>query len=407
MTEKRTIQDIENRLRQDRADLASTLGDLTARIAPDYLSEQVSQAVRDYAAPAARSAEQAVRKNPVAFALAGAGIAWFLLRQRNSESIEEEDLVADADPLVMPSDAGADGWIDEIDTLRHDASVRLEDLEAEQRSSTDKARDFVKERSEVMQKFASDLRNTLSSGLSDLNEDARDRVVRARERAYSARIRLHDGATHAGSTSKQMVKDHPLIAAAIGFAVGAAIFNAVPKPDVNVSRRSFGPRANRLFNEAERLYRDEKRRAGKVADQFTDELKRTARSVMSSAGDEARSAARDFGDQAMAAGEQLIDRLSRQLAEEANRALRDVGQSLQKGEDEVRAGAQEAKDAARAKAEDVASKAEAKTHEAAEKVKANHSSSSSSSTSSTGSGSSGAGSTGGGSASSSSSKATH
>jgi hypothetical protein len=333
MTEKRTIKEIEDRLRDDRADLASMLADLTGRVAPDYLSDQVSQLVREYAKPVAKRAEEAVRENPVAFALAGAGLAWLLLKNRKPDSPEIDDDIAEADPLMMSGAPVSDDWIDEIDELRAEASARLDQIEVDASSAKDSARDFVKERAEVLADFASDLRGTLASGLGELSEEARERIVKAREAAYSARMKIQDSAVKAGSSGTQMIKDHPLIATALGIAIGAAIVSALPKPEI--SRRSFGPRANRLIDEAQRLYAEEKSRARKVASEVAGEFRKTARSVTETAKDEARQTARDISDQAVSASQDLAERLAQQLANEANRALRDVGKSLREGKAEA------------------------------------------------------------------------
>ncbi|KFE35252.1 hypothetical protein [Thioclava atlantica] len=326
MTEKTTIKEIENRLRADRADLASTLADLTGRIAPDYLSDQVSQLLKEYARPAAKRAEEAVRANPVAFALAGAGLAWLVLGSRRSSEPEAQPEAGASDPLLMTEDAVSDEWIDEIDELRETATDELNRLEIDAAEQTDSSRDFVKERADVMSRFVSDMRTSLASGLGELNEEARERIVRAREAAYSARMRIQDQAAKASASGSQMIKDHPLIATALGIAIGAALVNALPKPELNRSR--LGPRANRLLDEARSLYAEEKGRARKMAGEVSDEVKRTARSVAQTARDEARNTARDISDQAMSAGQDLAERLARQLADEANRALKDVGTRL-------------------------------------------------------------------------------
>jgi F0F1-type ATP synthase membrane subunit b/b' len=331
VTEKSTIKEIENRLRNDRADLASTLADLAGRIAPEYLSEQVSQMVKDYARPAAKKAEEAVRANPVGFAVAGAGLAWLLLSARKDG--EETPVRVETDPITA-QDGLSDAWLDEIDELREAASDRLQKLEIDAASNTEKAADYASERARMVSDFASDLRDSLQSGLGDLGDEARDRVVRAREAAYSARLNLQDRAKETGHSGKKMIKDHPLITAALGIAIGAAIVNAMPKPDLN--RRSFGPRTNRLIDEARSIYDEEKSRLKSLADTVGKEVKRTARSVADTATDEASKTARDISDQAMSAGQELSERLAQQLADEASKAIKDVGAHLRaRGHDGV------------------------------------------------------------------------
>ncbi|WP_417806536.1 hypothetical protein [Thioclava sp.] len=325
MSKKAKIKDLENRLRDDRADLASTLADLTGRIAPEYLSEQVSQMVQEYARPMAKKAEETVRANPLAFALAGAGLAWLVLsaRKGNDDTAETEN--PGKDPITA-QDGLSDDWLDEIDELRDAASERLQQLEIDAASNTEKAAEYASERARMVSEFASDLRNSLQSGLSDLSDEARERVVRAREAAYSARLSLQDRAKDAGQSGKKMIKDHPLITAALGIAIGAAIVNAMPKPEVN--RRSFGPRTNRLIDEAKSIYDEEKSRVKSLADTVGKEVKRTARYVAETATDEARKTARDISGQAINAGQDLSERLAQQLADEASKAIKDVGQHL-------------------------------------------------------------------------------
>ncbi|KEO61370.1 hypothetical protein [Thioclava indica] len=325
MSKKAKIKDLENRLRDDRADLASTLADLTGRIAPDYLSEQVSQMVQEYARPMAKKAEETVRANPLAFALAGAGLAWLAVSARKGDD-ESAETEGSEKGSVMAQDGLSDDWLDEIDELRDTASERMKQLEIAAASNTEKAADYANERARMVSEFASDLRDSLQSGLGDLSDEARERVVRAREAAYSARLSLQDRAKDAGRSGKKMIKDHPLITAALGIAIGAAIVNAMPKPEVN--RRSFGPRTNRLIDEAKSIYDEEKSRVKSLADTAGKEVKRTARAVADTATEEARKTVRDISSQAKSAGQDLSERLAQQLADEASKAIKDVGEHL-------------------------------------------------------------------------------
>lgn len=309
MTKK--IKDIEDRLRDDRADLAETLADLAGRVAPDYLTEQVSHLIREHAGPTAKRAEEVVRQNPVAFAIAGAGLAWLLLGNRKSEP----------EPAADP-----DAWMDKIDALREAASERLNRIEREAFAAKDSARDYVTERAEVLGDFAADLRATLASGLEDLNDEARARIVSAREAAYSARLKMQDKAETATASGTQMIKDHPLIATALGVAIGAALVSAFPKTESG--RRELGARARGVMDEAQRLYRTEKDRAGTFASELSQEVRKAARSVSETARTDARQTVRDVSDEATRATQDLAERLARQLADEASRVIKDLGEAV-------------------------------------------------------------------------------
>ena len=325
MTEKETIEEIEKRLRDDRADLASSLADLTGRIAPEYLSRQVTQMLQDHAGPLAKKTEEAVRANPLAFALAGAGLAWLVLGNRKDKSAQSQPSTDEKDP-VMAQDALSDDWLDEIDALRERASKRLQQIEIDAARHTDETVDYASERARIVAEFATDLRRALQSGLSDLNEEARARVLKAREAAYSAHLKIQDHATDAERSGPQVIKDHPLVTVALGIAIGAALVKAMPKPDLD--RSSLGPRTNRLIDEAEAIYAEEKSRAKSFASTLGKEVKRTARSVAGSASDEARKTARDISDQAVVAGQDLSARIAQELADEASKAIKDMGEQL-------------------------------------------------------------------------------
>jgi hypothetical protein len=321
MTEQTTIKEFEDRLKNERADLAALIGDFAERVGPDYVAGKLSDMLRDYAAPAARKAEAAVRANPVAFAVAGAGLAWLLLGRSSSDTAEprpqtiarwEDEGGRPAPVGTQASDVALDDeWAQEIDRLRATASDRLHALEAEAAEKADDARDYVSERAHMVSDFASDLRAKLGAGLADLSDEARDKVLKAREAALSARLSAQDAAASAGRSGKQMAKDHPLIATALGIAIGAVIVKAMPKPDLTGT--PLESHADRLLREARAIYAEEKARARDLAARVSGELRKTAA---------------EASDQAVELGQDLSDRIARELAAEASRAAQNIGSHL-------------------------------------------------------------------------------
>ncbi|WP_406721537.1 hypothetical protein RPE78_06320 [Thioclava litoralis] len=306
MSEKATIKEIENRLNKDKADLAGTLADLTGRVAPGLLAEHVSDFIRENATPYAKRAEATIRENPVAFALAGAGLAWFLLGRKNGAETAETGSVAAA------AESAANDWSEEIDRLRASATLRLRELESEAEDNAQSGRDFVKERADMISKFSGDVRTKLSKDLEDLSAEARKHVIEARERAYAAKLKAQEYGTRAATETRQFVSDHPVVIAVLGLAVGAAVLAAMPKEKLR--NTAAGPYIDRAKEEAMSFYREEKKRAEELAARVKKEALDAARDV-------ARSAEKEGSD--------LGDRLAEEFSKEASASVKNLRSHLQ------------------------------------------------------------------------------
>ncbi|WP_339113859.1 hypothetical protein [Thioclava sp. GXIMD2076] len=305
MSEKTTLKEIESRLNQDKADLAGTLADLTGRVAPGLLADHVSDFIRENATPYAKRAEATIRENPVAFALAGAGLAWFLLGRKNgTEDSKTEE-------AVQTADAVAEDWSDEIDRLRASATLRLRELENEAADDKQSGRDFVKERAETISKFSGDVRAKLSKDLDELSAETRKRVIEARERAYAAKLKAQEYGTRAATETRQFVADHPVVIAVLGLAVGAAVIAALPKDRLRNS--AAGPYIDRAKEEALSFYREEKKRAEELAARLKKE---------------AYDAARDVARAAEKEGSDLGDRLAEEFSKEASASVKNLRSHL-------------------------------------------------------------------------------
>lgn len=72
-------REIEADLERERASLASTLDALSDRVSVDNLAKEALGMLRSYSGTATTSIDHAVRANPLAVALIGAGVAWMFL----------------------------------------------------------------------------------------------------------------------------------------------------------------------------------------------------------------------------------------------------------------------------------------------------------------------------------------
>jgi ElaB/YqjD/DUF883 family membrane-anchored ribosome-binding protein len=338
-------REIEADLERERASLASTLDALSDRVSVDNLAKEALGMLRSYSGTATTSIDHAVRANPLAVALIGAGVAWMFLGSKITGSsssskssssnygsgypassssyrssgyssgstgaysgayaggIQHDDAAWAASGTSGSSDYGRVGyvasdndddhaWSREAHGLRARAMDALHRIESEAKSYYDSvrngisnmtsssggSRDFDAEREGVISRFSSDLKARLSSGLDNLPEGSRQQVIAARERAYSAMLQAERMGRDAIRNPGQLMEEHPIVAGAVAFALGAAVGAALPSTDVE--NRTFGAERDRLMNDAARLLRQERETAMRVASSVgssvTSELKEAA-----------------------------------------------------------------------------------------------------------------------------------
>ena len=343
MTYRSDTDTIEAGIERDRASLASTIGALQERVSVEHLAQEALGLVKTNAAGYTRSIDKAVRANPLALALTGAGIAWLVFGNRKSEadqvhvsSPHPRDHVSQTrqaastmvDPLSAAEVTGERDWSGEIDRLRDQATTKLHAVEADARRNASsvgkgiseglgKARDFAAERAEVLSGFAEDMKSGFRKGLDDISEAARDRIVAAREQAYAAKIRAEGLARSGVRETGRLIEDHPLVAGVVALAAGAAFAAALPR--TRMEDRAFGAESDRLMEEANRLLRQERARLGRVASGVADEVS-----------DSAREAARKVSDEVSQASREAASAVSETVADTVDAAKKRAGKEATK-----------------------------------------------------------------------------
>ena len=367
-------RDIEADLERDRASLATTLDALSDRVSVDNLAKEALGMLKSHAGTATTSLDHAVRANPLAVGLIGAGIAWMFLGPRvtgGSKSSSDSSsyqgsgyqgsgyqgstYASGASGSYMDTQssgyAGASGyagglqhddrgwassgagssdygrvgyvasdnddhgWSREAHGLRARATEALRRIEHEAKSYYDSlrnglsggagnARDFASERASVISSFTSDLKSRFSAGLDSLPPESRERIIAARERAYSAMLQAERMGRDAWRNPSQTMEEHPLVAGAVAFALGAAVAAALPSTDME--NRTFGAERDRLLDDAARMLRQERERAMQIAGSLGQEIKaaaqeaaqETVETVTDTVTDQAKQAAHRVGDRA-------------------------------------------------------------------------------------------------------------
>jgi ElaB/YqjD/DUF883 family membrane-anchored ribosome-binding protein len=221
---------IAAQLDQDRAALAQSIEALRDRLTPNVVLEDALDYARANVGPYAQALEGAVRANPMAAILVGAGVAWLALGRRSAP----EPAAA-----VMGSD-----WMTHADRLRDVAILELDEIDHE----TAHPAEVASHRAGVLSSLATATRAAMLRGLDGLSHEAQDSILAARESAYAARIAV---ARQAG----RVIEDRPLLAAGIGMAIGAAVGAALP--GTATEDRLLGPDRDRLLAQAKGLLREE------------------------------------------------------------------------------------------------------------------------------------------------------
>lgn len=364
-THNRTPEEIERKIEAERARLGQSIDELRERFSPEYFIREVTRSAREHGGEIGESVLNAAKRNPLGLALTGAGIAWLVFGGSKQE--KPKQITNRAHERHYPSEA-RHGGSQAYTAYRGDASTPSqlrrrypdwayaydEDLDSgpgrdwsdRAQSAGREARGFaesaagtasgaarsagrsasgaagsladtarnagrrVSEAAGSASARASEIRERLARGTEDLSAEARERVIAARHRAMDAyhrsnaavRRNWQKGSTAAGS----FVDDHPLVAGALAMAVGAAIAGALPR--TRYEDETLGSYRDDLFDEAERVFREERRKAEETAEAAIDEAGKIAqekiRSVKTAAvGD--KPVAEGLKDEAKTAGKRV------------------------------------------------------------------------------------------------------
>ena len=347
-------RDIEAELERDRANLASTLDELSDRVSVDNLARDALNTVKSYAGSYTSSVDGAVRSNPLAVALIGAGVAWLTLggRLRGSASTSSQGSNPMGHPVhdelprweseggpppsygavaYRPTTSQGDdddrSWWDSIHDLRSKASAALQRIEEEAKGALGRvtsgvsggagaARDFAAERASVVSGFTGDLKGRLAHGLDGIPEPARSRILATRERAYAASLEAERVGRQAITDPARALEEHPLVAGAVAFALGATVAAMLPRTEAE--DRAFGTDAERLRGEATRLLQSERQRAMQIAGSLAGEVKAAATDAAASIAGEVKAAASEAVSNVTDAAKSQVQEAAQRMGDRAN-----------------------------------------------------------------------------------------
>lgn len=274
--------DIEREIERERAGLSDALHALDARLSPEHLVDRAAEMIQSHGGEAADMAWKTARDNPLAVGLVGAGLAWLVASNARSDTPSVASYDARIKPTAPglaqpePPMAGFDARVAAADAAMADAAMTAETTGADFEGETDMTTSTYDEttmdrvkgqaqgaRDRVTQS-AGTLRDRIGEGLDNLPEGARSRILSARLAAIDAQAAVEARMRRTADTARRSAKDNPLMVGALALAVGAAIGAALPR--TSTENRMIGAKRDQLFDDADRIFREETAKLRSVAE---------------------------------------------------------------------------------------------------------------------------------------------
>ncbi|MBR9862119.1 MAG: DUF3618 domain-containing protein [Rhodobacteraceae bacterium] len=160
-------------------------------------------------------------------------------------------------------------------------------------------------------------RSRIAEGTENLSEEGRKRVIAAREKAIEMRRTATQKASEGADAAADFYDRQPLVVGALALAVGAALGGALPR--TRTEDKYVGAHSDRMFEEAERIFQEEKEKAARVAKSVQKEVKDIAsetKSDLDSGAPGDKSAVEAVGDKAKSAANRVADKAKSKAKEE-------------------------------------------------------------------------------------------
>lgn len=277
----RSPDDIERDIGDERAQMTGTLTDLQNKFSVDTIVSDLGAMIKDQGGDLGRAISGTVGRNPAAIAVIGLGAAWlFLGRDRTTTDAghrgQSSSRASAAGARRSPGDSDRDrSWYDE-------AAGRKGGSMPDGRGGGGSG-GAVSDAAENLGQSASDLAERLSHGLEDLSDEARSQVMAARRAAHDAamasRRAIKDGAQKAATA----LEDQPLVVGGLALAFGAAIGAILPH--TRLEDDTMGDSSDRLFDEAQAIFREERDAAMAMAKTAATQIRDDLGDVGSDLGD--------------------------------------------------------------------------------------------------------------------------
>jgi ElaB/YqjD/DUF883 family membrane-anchored ribosome-binding protein len=286
---------IEREIERTRADLRATLADLDRQLSAERIVDRATDVLRSGGGRAAET----MRHHPVAAGMIVAGLALFAGGSarggatNRDRPADHDPAHADYDPRIRPTSTGlaGDGGppmadFDERmaaaesaasrsrrkgDTEMSDPAIHPHDT-----SGTHSGRDLRSR----MRHSARSLRDSIGQGLDNLPDAAKKRVVSARLAALDAQANVERQMRHTADLAQKNAREHPLVLGMVAMGLGAVIGAALPR--TSAENHTLGAHRDRLFDEADRVFREEMAKVRRVAEAAVEEGRSAVKDTLES-----------------------------------------------------------------------------------------------------------------------------
>ena len=342
MTDHLEPEEIERRLAQDRAALASDLEELKGKFSLDTIVRQAVDQIRDHSDDITMSVSRAVKENPLGVAVTGIGLAWLIFGDKTKTQHTRPSPTAAGIPVASPplgqqgyghqsagrshstpatQDRNLPSWLKDDhhdsgsghnvtgkarDAMAHTKDQlagasgamrdRMHDTADTMRDRMHETADTMRDTAETVRERTAQWRARLAEGTEHLSEEGRARVIAAREKAYEARDAAMSRMQNSKDRAVDLFEDHPLIVGALAVAAGAALAAALPH--TGMEDEQFGETSDALIREAERILSEETEKLGAAMETAAEEAGDLARDVATKAGSVVETAATSVGERA-------------------------------------------------------------------------------------------------------------
>jgi len=225
--EQRKPEEIESDIKQHRERLDDTLGEIEKRFSPEKLVNSAFDYVRHGGANEfASNLTGTIKANPTPFLVTTIGLGWLFWSQRNGNQRSSSSNLPNRryDPYAT-STAGEAMAADDLTAGMPDssqsASAAWTHTESHSSSHTPGRTDAAKEKARHMSHSVKDRAHNMSSGLHD-------RTSHFKEGSQNAMHGISERTQSAGQQTAHFIKEHPVMAGALGIAIGAAIGGLLP-----------------------------------------------------------------------------------------------------------------------------------------------------------------------------------
>lgn len=338
----RSPDEIERDIADERAQMSETFDDLQKKFSVETIITDLGGMLRGQGGDIGRSVSATLGRNPAAVAMVGVGLAWLLLGQNGASDGDKKrngghrgrsasDPWANADRLSDRTSAADDRfWYEDgqrvgeshdsgfaADRWAQNATASAQGKTGVAGSLRDAAVSVGQTVSDAMgnvAETASGITDRLSHGLEHLSEEARSRVLAARQSAHKARQASEAALSRATRAASSVFEDQPLVIGALAVALGAALGGVLPH--TKIEDDTMGNSSDLLFAEAQALFRTE-----------TDKAMAALKAAATDAQSEIRAMGTDLADllpDGKSVGQVIVDRTSDAAVRVVERAIGDL-----------------------------------------------------------------------------------